>query len=152
MATQSWTEQSKQKQSVDIERVQKVAVQVILSDCSTGKSEYTYDMALVVLNLEPLYFRREKLCLKFAKKTLKSRHKEIFTSNQSKYKTRNRDQLNEKTCNTKRCFNSPVNYLTRLLNSKLKWDSVIIFRYFTHWLIRMFTYTKRLFLFHSLLL
>ena len=66
------------KQSADIERVQKVAVKVILSDLATGKS----DMALVVLDLEPLEVRRERLCLSFAKKTLKSRHK-MFTENGS---------------------------------------------------------------------
>ena len=120
LAVPAWHSGLTQKQSLDIERVQKVAVQVILSDCSTGKSEFSYDMALVVLNLEPLYIRREKLCLRFAQKTLKSRHKDIFTSNQNKYDTRHKNQFTEKTCNTKRCFNSPVNYLTRLLNSKLK--------------------------------
>ena len=120
LAVPAWHSGLTQKQSLDIERVQKVAVRVILSDCSTGKSEFSYDMALVVLNLEPLYIRREKLCLRFAQKTLKSRHKDIFTSNQNKYDTRHKNQFTEKTCNTKRCFNSPVNYLTRLLNSKLK--------------------------------
>ena len=61
LAVPAWHSGLTQKQSVDIERVQKVAVKVILSDCNTGKSDFTYDMALVVLNLEPLYYRREKL-------------------------------------------------------------------------------------------
>ena len=68
-------------QSADIERVQKVAVKVILSELATGKSDLTYDMALVVLDLEPLEVRRERLCLSFAKKTLKSRHKDMFPEN-----------------------------------------------------------------------
>ena len=119
LAVPAWHSGLTQKQSVDIERVQKVAVKVILSDCNTGKSEFTYDMALVVLNLEPLYYRREKLCLKFALKTLKSRHKGIFTRNDNKYDTRKKEKFFEKTCNTRRHYNSPVNYLTRLLNNKL---------------------------------
>ena len=55
----------------DIERVQMVAVNVIPSDCLTGRCEYTYDMALVILEIEPLEMRRSKLCNKFAKKDIK---------------------------------------------------------------------------------
>ena len=74
LAVPAWHSGLTQKQSADIERVQKVALKVILSDLATGNSEFTYDMALVVLDLEPLEVRRERLCLNFAKKTLKSRH------------------------------------------------------------------------------
>ena len=81
LAVPAWHSGLTLKQSADIERVQKVAVKVILSELATGKSELTYDMVLVVLDLEPLEVRRERLCLSFAKKTLKSRHKDMFPEN-----------------------------------------------------------------------
>ena len=40
------------KQSADLERVQRVALYIILSDVDTGKSEYNYDMSLVILDIE----------------------------------------------------------------------------------------------------
>ena len=118
LAVPAWHSGLTCKQSVDIERVQKVAVQVILSDCKSGISEFTYDMAMVILDLEPLQVRRERLCLGFAKKTIKSRHSDMFLSNLSQYKTRGKSAYHEVACNTKRYYNSPLNYLTRLLNRK----------------------------------
>ena len=67
----AWNRGLTQKQVADIERVQRVAVSVILSDCKTGYCEFSYNMALVILDLEPLDVRRENLCKTFAKKTLK---------------------------------------------------------------------------------
>ena len=74
-------------------------------------------MALVILDLEPLEVRREKLCKTFAKKTLKSRHSDIFKVNGNPHNTRNKPEYFVPTSNTKRFFNSPQNYLARLLNS-----------------------------------
>ena len=70
----AWHSGLTRKQAADIERVQRIAVSIILSDCKTGKNDFSYDMALVVLELEPLEERRQKLCLSFAKK-----HSEIKT-------------------------------------------------------------------------
>ena len=56
----AWHSALTQKQSQDIERVQRVAVHVILSGCKTELSEFSYDMALVVLDIEPLEVRRDK--------------------------------------------------------------------------------------------
>ena len=106
-----------QRQSSDIERVHKVALYIILSDHNTGMSEYSYDMALVILDLEPLDVRRETLCLSFAKKTLKSRHKDMFVENTSEHFTREKPRFNEPKSNTRRFFNSPLNHLIRLLNN-----------------------------------
>ena len=78
LAVPAWHSGLTIKQAADIERVQRVAVNVILSDCNTGKSEFTYTMALVTLNLEPLEVRRRKLCQTFSNKTLKSRHSNMF--------------------------------------------------------------------------
>ena len=116
LAVPAWHSGLTRKQSADIERVQRVAVSIILSDCKTGKSEFSYDMALVVLELEPLEERRQKLCLSFAKKSLKSRHSDMFLINGSQHFTRDKDMFHENKTNTRRCFNCPLNYLTRLLN------------------------------------
>ena len=58
LAVLAWHSGLTQKQSATIERVQKAAVSIILSDHKTGRSDYTYDMALVILDLEPLEVRR----------------------------------------------------------------------------------------------
>ena len=116
LAVPAWHSGLTQQQTADIERVQKVALYIILSDCSTGQCEYTYDMALVILELEPLETRREKLCLSFVKKSLKSRHSNMFVTNGSQHDTRERPKYFEPMANTRRYYNSPLNYLTRLLN------------------------------------
>ena len=118
LAVPAWHSGLSKKNAADIERVQRVAVSVILSDCTTGKSDYTYDMALVTLNLEPLEVRRDKLCESFAKKTLKTKHSDMFKENSNPHNTRNKPEYHLPKCNTKRFFNSPQNYLTRLLNTE----------------------------------
>ena len=59
---------------IDLERVQKSALKVILKD------KYgDYKSALRKLNIESLFDRRELLCLKFAKKGLKlANFKNVF--------------------------------------------------------------------------
>ena len=74
LAVPAWHSGLTLKQSADIERVQRVAVSIILSDFQTRKSHMPYDMALVTLGIEPLYHGREILCKNFAVKTVKSRH------------------------------------------------------------------------------
>ena len=117
LAVPAWHSGLTQRQSSDIERVQKVALNIILSDHKTGMSEYSYEMALVILDIEPLDVRREKLCLSFARKTLKSRHRDMFVVNASEHFTREKPTFIEPKTNTRRFFNSPLNYLTRLLNN-----------------------------------
>ena len=56
------------KQSAATERVQKVAVSIILVDQNTRFTEYSFEMALVILNIDPLEVR--KYCIK----SLSSRH------------------------------------------------------------------------------
>ena len=87
-----------QKQSAALERVQKVAVSIILSD--------------------PLDVRRYNLCKRFAKRTVKSRHGDIFKTNPNQHFTRLRPQFSTNKCNTERFFNSPINFLTRILNGE----------------------------------
>ena len=121
LAVPAWHSGLTVRQTADIERVQRVAVYIILSDFTTGKCEFSYDMALVVLAIEPLAVRREKLCLSFAKKTLKSRHSDMFSKQTYMYNTRQAtNTYREYVSNTQRCFKSPLNYLTRILNENEK--------------------------------
>ena len=117
LAVPAWHSGLTKKQSADIERIQKVAVYIILSDSNTGLNGFTYDMALVVLELEPLDVRREKLRLSFARKTVKSRHSNMFVQNGSQHYTREKPSYYEPMARTQRYYNSPLNYLTRMLNN-----------------------------------
>ena len=119
LAVPAWHSGLTVKQSADLERVQRVALYIILSDAITGKSEYNYDMSLVILDIEPLYIRREQLCVNFARKTLKSRHSDMFQETISMYNTRQQKYaFQEYHSNTQRCYKSPLNYLTRHVNEK----------------------------------
>ena len=118
LAVPAWHNALTQKQSAALERVQKVAVSIILSDPITGKCEYSYDMGLVILDIEPLDVRRFNLCKRFAKRTVKSRHGDIFKMNPNQHNTRLRPQFSTNKCNTERFFNSPINFLTRILNGE----------------------------------
>ena len=115
LAVPAWHSGLTVKQAADIERVQRVATHIILSDCNTGYSDLNYDMRLVTLALEPLEVRRGQLCHTFARKTLKSRHSDMFTKSDQP-NTRNKTEYTEYKSRTVRCFKSPLNYLTRLLN------------------------------------
>ena len=52
----------------------------------------------------------------FAKKTLKTRHSDKFVLNPNKYNIRKREEFQSHIGITTRCYKSPLNYLTRLLN------------------------------------
>ena len=113
LAVPAWHSGLTKKQVNEIEKIQKIALAIIM-----GRT-LPYHEALSFFNLEPLHTRREKLCIKFAKKTLKSRHSDIFEPSHSKsrYNTRFKTKFVESNWNTKRFYRSPVNYLTRILNS-----------------------------------
>ena len=117
LAVPAWHSGLTKRQAADIERVQRVACSIILSKSKTGTCDFSYDMALGKLGLEPLEIRRRKLCETFARKTIKSRHSSMFSPNINQYSTRNREAYFSHMAKTRRCHNSPLNYLTRLLNS-----------------------------------
>ena len=84
------------------------------------KSNYeSFEKALEILNMETLEKRREKLCLNFAKKSLKSETmKTIFPENEkSSMKTRNQERFKVNFANRERYKNSAIPYLQRMLNS-----------------------------------
>ena len=116
LAVPVWHSGLSQKLSRDIERVQKIAINIILGDHSLP-----YEQSCTKLGLKPLYIRRSQLCEKFAVKTaLKSRHKDLFqikNSVNNTHDTRNKkNKYSEHMCRTQRFYNSPLPYLTRMLN------------------------------------
>ena len=107
-----WHSGLTQKDTADIERVQKVAFQIILED------QYaTYKKACVTLNTLTLDLRREQLCLTFAKKNLKS-EKTFFTLDDNPINTRRKKKVvKEFKCRTSRYKKSNLPYLAKLLNN-----------------------------------
>ena len=100
-----------------LERVQKTAFHVILGD------QYrSYNSALKITGSKTLFDRRRKLCLKFAKKSLKnSKFKTWFKPTTQKTKTRQEQlRFQEVQCRTDRYKESPISYLTSLLNHEQK--------------------------------
>ena len=99
--------------SMAIERIQKSALRIILSH-----RYQSYATALIYLEMEPLYLRRDRLCMKFARKCLSSnKFSQWFKPDKKISVTR---QQNKKFCHvlsrTVRYEKSPLSYLTNLLN------------------------------------
>ena len=91
----------------DLEKIQKVALKIILGD-----DFRSYDMACSFFNLKP-----DKLCTHFAVQLFKSdRSDQFFTRHNKQVNTRYEDPVLEAKCNTVRCYNAPHNYLSRLVN------------------------------------
>ena len=101
------------KLSADIERVQRVAVSIMLSNTP-------YEAACATLGLKPLSVRRVELCERFAANTASetSRHSEMFQLEKTGPHDTRGDitKYREHMCNKNRFFKSPLPFLTRLLN------------------------------------
>ena len=103
-------------QAESIERIQKIAVSIILDE------KLDYYLACCILQLEPLSSRRDDICLRFAQRTaFKSRHSDLFKPVLHSHQTREqKNNFLELKSNQTRMFNSPLPYLTRRLNGKFK--------------------------------
>ena len=117
LAVPAWHCSLTQAETKDIERVQKSALHIVLGN------EYTsYRHALDVVKLETLEQRRVKLSLKFglkAEKHKKFRH--WFKRNNIDVNTRQiKPRYSEVKARLQRFRNSPIAYLTRLLNEHHK--------------------------------
>ena len=97
----------------DLERIQKVALKIILAD----KYE-TYENACKIFNLEKMSDRRLAISTNYAIKLFKSdRSTQFFTHANQKTNQRHGNRLVvEKMSRTRRCHNAPHNYLSRLVN------------------------------------
>ena len=109
-----WHSGLTQKQSSEIEAVQKLAFKLIL------KQRYTdYAAACKFFNTDTLEQRRRQLCLKFAKKNLNS-DKSFFSLVNQNLNLRQRNQkVTEFRCNTARFERSSLPFLASLINSEL---------------------------------
>ena len=102
------------KLSADIERVQRVAVGIIVD-----LPQFHYMQTCSMLGLKPLYIRRLELCQRFALKTSapSSRHSDLFQPEKDgSHWTRSGHRYREHICSTGRFYNSPLPFLTRTLN------------------------------------
>ena len=112
-AVPAWNGGISQAQQVDIERVQKCALHIILDD-----EYFSYKNAIYSLHLESLVKRREKLCLNFALKAEKHpKHVKWFRPNTEHVFTRqNKPKYCEFQAEHTTFRKSPLSYLTNLLN------------------------------------
>ena len=119
-----WHSSLSQRNRNDLERIQKVAVKIIL-----GKNYLSYKEGLLKLRLEKLDCRREKICLNFAKKCLKNEKvKHFFEKDYKLHKmnTRSKNVFKVRTSRTKRFQQSSIPYMVKLLNNELKEKRKII--------------------------
>ena len=111
-----WHSSLTKGEQLDIERVQKVALRIILKDEYTGYSD-----ALEMTGIETLKARRGKLCLNFAKKCVKSSlTSDMFPLNETNVNTRKPEKYHVPHAKTDRLANSAIPYMARLLNSNVK--------------------------------
>ena len=97
---------------LEIERVQKGSLHLIL-----GEKYVNYKNALELTNLETLEDRRNKLCLKFAKKAEKDiKHNKWFKLRQKSSTRAENPKYWNTVARTERLKTSPISYLTDLLN------------------------------------
>ena len=92
--------------------------QVRATNIILGPDYKSYQTALKTLQLDSLAARRETLCLKFGKKAIKhEKHSNWFKVNQSDRVTRQpRNKFCPVIARTKRFQESPISFLTQLLN------------------------------------
>ena len=108
-----WHSALTKENSENLERVQKIALRIIL------KEKYeNYEVALKITKLKTLAERREKLCLKFASNCIKNpKTASMFPPNNvSTVDTRDKDPYHVQTATTERLKRSAIPYMQRLLN------------------------------------
>ena len=112
MAVPVWHSGLTKIQISDIESIQKVAMRIILQD-----DYVNYELACKIFSTETLEQRGTRLCLKFARKNLKSDNS-FFTRVVTHVETRHKSNIvSEFKCNFGRFKKSSLPYMARLLNS-----------------------------------
>ena len=107
-----WHSSITQTETNEIERVQKVALRIIL-----GSDYENYPTALDICGLQTLSDRRITLCKQFARNCIKSSEmSHIFPLNHHAANTRNPEKFLVNPANTGRLANSAIPYMQRLLN------------------------------------
>ena len=109
-----WHSGLTQKNRMDLERVQKSALKLIL------KERYLdYKNALIVMGMDSLEVRREKLCLKFAKACVKNEKlSDMFPRANKKHSMnkRGKEVFHVKSAKTERLRKSAIVSMQKLLN------------------------------------
>ena len=107
----------------NLERIQKIALHIIL-----GERYQSYEKALERVGLEPLETRRVKICLKFTRKAETNiKHRKWFNRKPKMVTRQKPEKYWNPMTRTTRLKNSPICYLTRLLNSYLPEVSQILY-------------------------
>ena len=109
-----WNSGLTKAQIDELEKVQKVALKIILDE-----NYISYEVACTLMNIIPLEYRRLDLATNFAIRLYKSQScKEYFEPVKKSITTRNNNKylVKENKSNTRRCYNAPHNYLARLIN------------------------------------
>ena len=111
LAVSAWHGAITQAERDEIERVQKAALHI---------EKYTsYRNALKQSKLQSLESRRDKLCLKFAKKAEKDpKHRQWFKKTQGSKTRQNPTKYYKVLAHHDRYKKSPISHLTRLLNKE----------------------------------
>ena len=113
-----WTSSITKQEEMKIERVQKSFLHIAL-----GNDYLSYENALEIAGMETLKLRRLHLCHKFAQKSLKDKkHSHWFQYNENLGPTtrRQKPKLKEPLFRLRRFQNSPIPYLTRLINNGIQ--------------------------------
>ena len=107
-----WNSSLTQGQEKELERVQKVALRIILKD------QYeNYENALLSCSIPTLKDRRKALSLSFAKKCVKNENtSKMFPVNRAYYNTRNKEKYVVTRAKTSRLAKSAIPYMQKLLN------------------------------------
>ena len=110
-----WNSSLTGEDTAKLERVQKTVLHIIL-----GHKYNSYSSALKLTGLQKLSERRRKICLSFAKKSVKhEKFSKWFKLNTKQTGTRqNQTKYCETARRTERFENSPLSYLTNLLNKQ----------------------------------
>ena len=108
-----WHSSITKGEQIELERVQKCALRIIL------KQDYTsYQSALRLCDLVTLKARRTQLCLTFAKKCIKyEKTQDIFPLNANRNTARWHEKFQVTHAHTNRLANSAIPYMQRLLNA-----------------------------------
>ena len=97
-----------------LERIQKIALHIILAD-----QYISYNVALKTMGLVKLSTRRRKICMKFANKAQKnSKFSKWFRPNLRRNTRLKQPRFCTVVCRKQRFEKSPISYLTRLLKGK----------------------------------
>ena len=95
LAVPLWHSALTQKQSAQIEKIQKVALAIILENQFTN-----YDDACQMTKMDYLKARREKICLKFIKKNIDSKYSLLELNPKSANTRSNPNLVKEFFCRT----------------------------------------------------